>query len=795
MTREQIVPVPVQDEMKDAYLNYAMSVIVSRALPDVRDGLKPSQRRILYAMYDLNLTPGAKPRKCAKICGDTSGNFHPHGEQVIYPTLVRLAQDFVMRYPLIQGQGNFGSNDGDEPAAMRYTEARLTAFAMMMLEDLDKETVDFAPNYDETREEPRLLPGKFPNLICNGTTGIAVGMATSIPPHNLTEICDAAVHLIEHPDATLDDLMKIVPGPDFPTGAIIHGKKGIHDAYRNGKGQIRMRAKTHFEGKSIVVSEIPYNTIRKEIIEQIADLVKENKIQGISDIRDESDREGTRIVIELNKGEDENFILNQLMANTRLDETFSIIMIALVNQRPKLLNLKELLQAYIDHRKVIIRRRTEYLLKKARAQAHILEGLLKALDLLDEIIALIRASESEPAARDALVARFGFSVEQAEAILKMTLGRLTRLEKDKLFAELQEILDRIAEYTAILADERMVLDIIREDLYEMREKHGDPRRSQIIDEEVKEIAAEELIREEDILITFTEQGYAKRVPLESYRVSGKGVVGADVAENDAVRALLHATTTDTILFFTSTGYVHAVKGHHIPGFEKSARGKAFSTFLNLDNNERVTCAARGAEKGFLVLATAKGSIKKSDLGEYGKISRGGIVALKLEKDDAVVAAGVSDGNHEIILATEKGMSIRFGEEDLRPMGRSAYGTGAMKLEEGDRVVDMALVRKGMTLLTLCALGSARRTDLEEYRLQSRAGVGIINVNVTPRSGNVVGIEPVKDKDECVAITRQGTCFRLRVRDIEPMNRGSQGRKLVDLEKDETFAALIRVPGE
>lgn len=800
MPKGNILRVPVEDEMKDAYLNYAMSVIVSRALPDVRDGLKPSQRRILYAMYDLNLGPNAKHRKCAKICGDTSGNYHPHGEQVIYPTLVRMAQEFVMRAPLVDGQGNFGSIDGDPPAAMRYTEARLTPVAMLMLEDLEKNTVPFVANYDETREEPVVLPSKFPNLIVNGATGIAVGMATSIPPHNLGEVVGACVALIAKPDSAIPELLQHVKGPDFPTGAEIHGRKGIVEAYTTGRGNITVRAKTHVEKGAIVIDEIPYGLSKSDLIEEIATLVKEEKIRGISDIRDESDRQGIRVVIEINKGENETLILNQLFAHTKLQNTFSIIMIALVNGRPKLLNLKELLQAYIDHRKDIIIKRTRFLLEKARAHAHILEGLLNAIDIIDQIIQTIRRSENEPAAQEALVSKFGFTVEQAAAILKMTLGRLTRLEKDKLFKELTDVYDKIAEYNAILADETMVLDIVREDLFEMKEKFGDKRRTAIIESEVQEIKEEELIREEAVLVTLTALGYVKRVALDSYK-TGRGVVGAEIKEGDSAKLLLPASTLETVLFFTNQGHVYPIRAHDLPAFEKSSRGKNIASVLGLDPGERVTAACVAAGK-FLVLATAKGFVKKTDIGEFGRRAS---TAIKLEDKDEVVAAMITDGKQQLMMATAGGAAIRFSEEDLRPMGRAAYGVRGIELEPGDRVVGMCAVERKAKLLTVCAGGTGRRTDFEEYRLQGRGGTGIINVTfrprtappgaapgagVSPRSGEVVGIAAVGEADEVILISRQGIVFRVRAREISEMNRGAQGRKIVDLEGEDTVAFFV-----
>ncbi|HYE99474.1 MAG TPA: DNA topoisomerase (ATP-hydrolyzing) subunit A, partial [Planctomycetota bacterium] len=655
----RLIPTLVEEEMKDSYLNYAMSVIVSRALPDVRDGLKPSQRRILVAMNDLNLGPRAKFRKCAKICGDTSGNYHPHGEGVVYPTLVRLAQDFATRYLLVDGQGNFGSIDGDPPAAMRYTEARMTEYATSMLEDLDKKTVDFVPNYDERLEEPVVLPSKFPNLICNGAVGIAVGMATSIPPHNLAEVCDAIVHLMANPQATTADLMKFIPGPDFPTGGIICGTAGLKQAYETGRGHIRVRGRVEIEdaargGKKIIaITEIPYNLNKTNLIERIAELVKEDKVTGISDVRDLSDKTGMRIEIEVRKGEDADVILNQLYALTPLQETFSIIMIALVAGRPQTLPLKSVLQAYVDHRREVIRRRTRFLLEQAEKEAHILEGLVKALDLIDEIIALIKASASPAVAQEGLVREFGFTVVQAEAILRMTLSKLTNLEKEKLVKDLEELRAKIAEYKAILADVNLVYDIIREDLYELK-KTSDKRKTEISAEEIEAFDKEELIQEEDVVVVLSHLGYIKRVPMTSYRKQrrgGKGLIGADVKEKDFIEQIFIASTHDYLLFFTQDGKVRWQKVYDLPQLDRTARGKPISAILGLKETDRIaaTVAVKSFEKGYLVMATEQGVVKKTELAEYGNPRPSGIIAIKLEEGDKLIGVATTSGENEIVL--------------------------------------------------------------------------------------------------------------------------------------------------
>jgi len=787
--------------MKESYLNYAMSVIVSRALPDVRDGLKPSQRRILHAMNELGVGPRSKTRKCATIVGETMGKWHPHGDMAIYPTLVRLAQDFATRYTLVMGQGNFGSVDGDPPAAMRYTEARLTDWAAQMLEDLDKRTVDYQPNFDGSLEEPIVLPSKFPNLLCNGAVGIAVGMATSIPPHNLGEVCDALIHLIAHPQSTVADMMAHIPGPDFPTGGIICGAAGIREAYETGRGLIRVRGRVHVEEargarKNIILDEIPYNVNKASLIERIAELVKEDHITGISDIRDESDRTGMRVVIECGKGEDENIILNQLYAMSSLQETFSIITIALVNGRPVTLNLKDLLQSYLDHRREVIRRRTRYLLEQAEREAHILEGLVKALDIIDEIIALIRASASPATAKAGLVEKWAFTDLQADAILRMTLARLTGLEREKLVADLAELQKKVAEYRAILADAALVDDIIREDLHELK-KSSDERRTEIQAGEVVAFEREELIPEEDMVVVLSHLGYVKRVPLASYRKQrrgGKGIIGAETKETDFIERLIIASTHDHLLFFTNTGRVHWLKVYDLPALDRTARGKPLATILGLKPEDRVTStvSVKSFETGYLVMATARGLAKKTELSAYGNPRAGGIIAINLEDGDSLIEVATTTGRDQIVLGTRDGMSIRFSEEDLRPMGRATYGVVGIRLDPEDRVVDMIIVEPSVTILTACEKGYGKRSAVDAYRLQSRAGKGIINIKATERNGKVVGMKAVRDEDDLIMITSGGQVVRIAVKEVRVMGRNTQGVRLISLDEKDSLVSIARV---
>jgi len=799
--RESVRDLLIEEEMKNSYLTYAMSVIVSRALPDVRDGLKPSQRRILVAMNDLGLTPRSKFRKCAKVCGDTSGNYHPHGEQVVYPTLVRMAQDFVMRYPLIEGQGNFGSIDGDPPAAMRYTEARLTEFAMLLLEDLEKGTVDFVPNYDETRSEPVVLPGKFPNLLANGSSGIAVGMATSIPPHNLAEICDGVIKVIDEPDVSVKDLLRIVKGPDFPTGGLICGKEGIAKGYESGRGTITVRARVAFEttkgGKeNIVITEIPYQVSKTKVIEQIANLVKNGRISGIADIRDESDREGMRLVIELKRGEDPKVILNQLYANTQLQDTFSIILLALKNGRPESMNIKELLVAFKEQRMEVIRRRTKYLLDKAEARAHIVEGLRIAVGDIDAVVKTIKTSKDIQTARARLMKRFRLSGPQADAILSMRLSQLTNLERAKLEEEYRTLREKIKEYKAILADEALVLDIIREDMYELKEKYGDARRTEIVGA-VGEFDVEDLVAEESVAVMISHEGYIKRIPLTSYRKQGRGgrgVTGADLKERDFIEHLFVASTHDFILFFTDKGKCYWLKVYDIPQMSRMARGRALVNVLELPPGELITSMipVRTFDDRELVMATLQGVVKKTRLREYGNPKRGGIIAINLDEKDRLIGVKLTYGSQDLILGTRQGMAIRFSETELRSQGRATRGVRGIRLRKGDAVRDLVVVNEEATLLTVCENGFGKRTAFGEYRRQKRGGGGIINIKTRPRNGPVVAMKEVRSGDELMLTTSQGMVVRTPVDGIRVIGRNTQGVRLIRLDEGDKVVAVARV---
>ncbi len=802
--KENIKDILIEEEMKESYLTFAMSVIMSRALPDVRDGLKPSQRRILVAMNDLSLGPASKFRKCAKICGDTTGNYHPHGEQVVYPTLVRMAQDFSFRYTLVKGQGNFGSVDGDPPAAMRYTEARMTHASTEMMDDIKQNTVNFVPNYDETRLEPVVLPSKFPNILCNGSSGIAVGMATSIPPHNVSEVCDGIIKVIDNPDVTIDELMTIIKGPDFPTGALICGVRGIHDGYKTGRGTISVRAKAHIETakngrKSIVVTEIPYQLNRDRIIERIAELVKSEVLKGITDVRNESDREGSRIVIVVKKNDDENVVLNQLYKHTKLQDSFSIIMIAIVNNRPQTLNLKQLIIAYIDHRKEVIQRRTQFLLDRAEERAHILEGLKIALANIDEVIKLIKASKTVDDARNSLISKFSLSDVQANAILEMRLQRLTNLEQSKIEEEYKKVCDNIKEFKAILADENLVLDIIREDLHETKEKYGDERKTEIAGD-VSDFDMEDLISEEDVTVMITHEGYTKRLPLSTYRKQnrgGKGVTGAGMKEGDFVENLFIASTHDYILFFTDLGKVYWLKVYDIPHFGRVAKGRAIVNLLNLEKNENVTSMipVRKFDDRSLVMATKNGIIKKTILSAFGRPKKGGIIAILLDSGDKLIGVKLAQGGQEIVLGTENGKAIRFSEDDVRCMGRATRGVKGITLQGDDTVKGIVIVDKDATLLTVCENGFGKRTDYSEYTVQRRSGQGVINIKTTDRNGKVVALINVSDEDEIMMMTANGMVIRTPVKSIRPIGRDAQGVRLIRLKEGDKLVSVAPVVSE
>jgi DNA gyrase subunit A len=803
---ERIVPRPIEREMQEAYLDYAMSVIVSRALPDVRDGMKPVQRRILVAMNDLGLAPNRPYRKCAKICGDTSGNYHPHGEAVVYPTLVRLAQPWVMRYPLVDGQGNFGSMDDDPPGAMRYTEARLTPIAMEMLADLDKDTVDFVPNFDQTRKEPVVLPSRIPNLLANGASGIAVGMATNIPPHNLTEVCNALVNLIDEPEMTAEALAKIVKGPDFPTGGFVLGRDGIREAYTTGRGSIVMRARAVFEEMrgartAIVVSELPYMTNKAALIARIADLVRNKKVQGISDLRDESDREGMRIVIELRREANPQVVLNQLYKHTQMQANFGVIMLALVGGVPRQLTLREMLVHYLAHRRVIVTRRTRYELARAEERAHILEGLKVALDHLDEVIALVRKSKDVPAARAGLVKNFKLSERQADAILEMRMARLTALERTKVDDEYRELLKAIAYYTDVLRDPRKVDGIVRTELEEVKSKYGDARRTKITSGEDAEFVEEDLIADTDVVITLTREGYIKRVPLDTYRAQhrgGRGIIGATAREEDFVEHVSVTNNHAFLLFFTNRGKVYRLRAYEVPESGRTARGTGLMNLIGISQAEHVNAIIpiRSFEDaGTLLMATKRGMVKKTGLMEFVNAKRAGIVAVTMRAGDELVGVRLTDGRQEIILGTREGQSIRFKESGVRQMGRTATGVIGIRLRSGDEVVGVAVASEKPEVLTVTDLGYGKRTPVSEYRLQSRGGHGVRNIRLTRKNGKVTAIRAVADEDELLLASHSGKIVRMLVREIGSVGRAAQGVRVIKLDPGEKVSAVAVIEGE
>ncbi|HOB76380.1 MAG TPA: DNA gyrase subunit A [Phycisphaerae bacterium] len=820
----------IVEELQDSYLTYAMSVIMSRALPDARDGLKPSQRRILVAMNDLKLGPRTKPLKCAKIAGDTSGNYHPHGEAVIYPTLVRMAQDWSMRYTLVKGQGNFGSIDGDPPAAMRYTEATMAAPAHEMMADIDMETVDFEPNYDERLEEPVVLPAKFPNLLVNGTTGIAVGMATNIPPHNLREMADAIVKVIDNPHVTVEELMEVLPGPDFPTGGIICGRRGIEDAYRTGRGTITIRGKTHteeYKGKTlIVIDEIPYQVLRSTIHDRIVECVKSGQMDDVADVRDESDRKAsTRLVVELKRDANADVVLNQLYQFTPLQSNYTVMNIAVINRQPKLLNLRGMIDVYIDHRKDVIRRRTAFLLRKARQRAHIVEGLILAVGDIDAIIELIKQSPDPPTAKQRLMAR-GLRLDehnafvrmlpeafvrrataadqmltgtQADAILAMQLQRLTGLEMEKLAKEYVKLSEEIEGYEAILRDEALVLDIIREDLYEMKEKYGDERRTQFAGE-VTAFQMEQLIPDEQVIVTITRDGYIKRVEVDAYRRQGRGgrgVKGSDTKDGDFLEHLFAASTHDYLLFFTNRGRVYWLKVYDIPAMSRTSRGRAIANLIKMLPNEthKAVLAVRAFEERFVFFATAKGVVKKTPLAAFSRPRSDGIIAMSLDPDDELIGVGQTSGEDEIVLGTRNGMAVRFDEVDVRAMGRQAHGVKGIELREGDVVVDMVVTNEDASLLTVCENGYGKRTRVGEYRKTRRGGKGVINIKTTERNGKVVALKSVTDTDELMLISAKGICLRTGLGELREIGRATQGVRLMRVEEDDKVVAVAKIAPE
>ena len=801
-----LMPLNIEDELKKSFISYAMAVIVSRALPDVRDGLKPVHRRILYSMTELGVTPDKPFRKSARIVGDVLGKYHPHGDSSVYDAMVRLAQDFATHYPLVEGQGNFGSVDGDGAAAMRYTEARLSKLSMEMVRDLEKETVDFYPNFDETLMQPAVMPSRFPNLLVNGSSGIAVGMATNIPPHNLGEVIDGVICMLDNPDCTVDDLMQCVKGADFPTGGVILGRRGIYDTYHTGRGRIVVRAKSEIEEmpnnrQRIVVTEIPYMVNKAKLIEKIAEMVHDKTVEGISDIRDESDRRGMRIVIELKRDTNASVVLNTLYKHTQLQDTFGAIMLALVDGEPKVLSLKQIIFHYLQHQEDVIRRRTKYDLDKAEARSHILEGLMIALDNIDEVIALIRASRTAQDARDGLMSRFGLTERQAQAILDMRLQRLTGLERDKIEAEYAELQKLIAYYKEVLADERKLLGIIKDEILEIKRKYADERKTEIsaMDGEIDML---DLIDEEDMVVTMTHFGYVKRLPKTTYRAQrrgGKGVVGATTREEDFVEQMYVTSTHDPLMFFTNRGRVYQLNCYEIPEAGRTARGTAIVNLLQLDPGEKVTAMLpipqEKTEGHYLVMATKQGVIKRTELSEFANLRKAGLIAIVLREDDALIGVALTDGSYEMLLGTRSGMAIRFPESDMRPIGRNAMGVKAIDLDSGDEVVDMCPVFPDMKVLSITENGYGKRTEIDEYRVQSRGGKGIKAMNLTAKTGALTCQLLVHEDEDILLITDDGTLIRMPVADISTLGRNTQGVRLMRVEDGCKVVCVARAEAE
>ena len=798
------IPVDIEDELKRSYIDYAMSVIVGRALPDVRDGLKPVHRRVLYGMFDSGSVAGKPYRKSARIVGDVMGKYHPHGDAAIYDTVVRMAQDFSMRYPLVDGQGNFGSIDGDSAAAMRYTEVRLTKMSGEMLrEDIDKETVDWAPNYDGSMLEPKVLPARFPNLLVNGTSGIAVGMATNIPPHNLREVIDGLLTIIDRPETTFEELIKVIPGPDFPTFGFIHGLEGIRTAYATGRGGIQMRARALIETRrrgdrqSIVVTEIPYQVNKSKLLEQIAGLIRDKRIEGVSDLRDESDRDGIRVVVDIKRGEIPEIILNQLYKMTQMQTTFGIILLAIVDNQPRVLDLRSMLDHFLNHRKTVVVRRTRFDLRKAEERAHILEGILKALDHLDEVIATIRASHTPAEARERLMGNFSFSQVQAQAILDMRLQKLTGLEREKVVEEYENLMALIERLRALLASDRLILEEISRELREIRQVYGDDRRTEIIPE-THEISVEDMIADEDMVITVTNSGYIKRSPLSIYRSQqrgGKGRMGMVTKDDDFVEHLYVASAHSYILVFTEAGRIHWLKVHEIPQMGPAAKGKAIVNLLQLSNTERVatTVAVREfVEDSFLFFATEKGTIKKTELTAYSNPRAGGIIGINIDEGDRLLDVRMTDGQKSVLLATAKGFSIRFAETDARAMGRATRGVRGISLRKGDRVVGMATLDEDGQILSMAERAVGKRTPVAQYRLQNRGGKGIINLKVSEKTGEVIGVKQVQPDDGMILITQEGKIIRISVEGVRVSSRSTQGVKLMDLGDGDRLVAVAKL---
>jgi len=802
MQKTKIIPVFIETEMKESYINYSMSVIVSRALPDVRDGLKPVHRRVLYGMLDLGLRPGSAYKKSARIVGEVLGKYHPHGDSAVYDAMVRMVQDFSLRHPLVDGQGNFGSVDGDPPAAMRYTEARLAPIAMEVLRDIDKNTVDFAPNFDESLKEPTVMPSLLPTLLVNGSSGIAVGMATNIPPHNLNEVIDACVALIAKPNLKVEQLMEHILGPDFPTGAIIYGYEGIDEAYRTGRGIINVRARANVEqvrgGKErIVISELPYQVNKKHLIEKIADLAREKRVEGITDIRDESDRDGIRVVLELRRDAQPEVILNNLYKHTQLQISFGAIMLALVDGRPRVLNLKEILQHFIDFRHEVIVRRTQFDLDKAEKRAHILEGLKICLDNIDEIVALIKKSRNPEVARNGLMRRFGLSEIQAQAILDMRLQRLTGLERKKIEQEYKELIKLIAKLKSILENRRLRMNIIRDELLELKEKYGNERRTEII-HETERFTIEDMIAEEDMVITISHKGFIKRFPISGYRRQmrgGRGSTGSTTKNDDFIEHLFVASTHHYILFFTDRGRCYWLKVHAIPPAGKAARGRAIVNMLQLQKGEKIAAfinVREFSENQYVVMATRNGIIKKTSLAAYSNPRKGGINAISIRNEDNLISADITDGTHTIMLATRDGKAIRFPEEEVREMGRTASGVRGITLMPGDSLIGMVVIKRNGSILVVTEKGYGKRSDIQEYTVQHRGGKGLITLKTTSKVGKLVAIKEVFGEDDFMIITQKGIVIRQNVNAIKVIGRNTQGVRLIRLDEGDAIADVARV---
>ena len=789
---ETITPINIDDEMKSSYLDYAMSVIIGRALPDVRDGLKPVHRRVLFAMHETGNVSNKPYKKSARIVGDVMGKYHPHGDQAIYDTIVRMAQEFSLRHPLVDGQGNFGSIDGDSAAAMRYTEIRMEEITSELLRDLDKDTVQFTPNYDDSLQEPSVLPASFPQLLVNGSSGIAVGMATNIPPHNLNEVIDSAVHVIDNPDCTIEDLMELVLGPDFPTRGIIQGRSGIRAAYKTGRGIIRIRGRAEIETmekgdrERIIINELPFQVNKARLVEKIAELVRDKRLEGISDLRDESDRDGLRVVVELKKGIMGQVVLNSLYKNTQLQDTFGVILLALVNQQPKVLNLKEFLYHFILFRKEVVTRRTEYDLNKAREKEHVLEGLAIALDNLDAVVQLIRKAADPASARDGLMAEFELSEIQAKAILEMRLQRLTGLERQKIIEDLEETRKRIKEFLNILAHEEVKLNIIKEELLEIKNKYGNERRTEIAETDEGDIDIEDLIADEDAVVVYTRSGYIKRQTVDNYRAQrrgGKGIRGMNLKEEDVVEKLFIASTLSHLLVFTSIGKIHWLRVFSIPDVSRIAKGKSIANLLRLQPGESIASilsVREFEEDKFVMVATERGIVKKTSLMAYSKPRQGGIIGLTIDKGDRVIGAELCDGESDILLATEKGFSIRFSEKEVRPIGRTGRGVRGIRLKKEDRVVGAEIVQPGNKFLTVTSKGYGKRTRMEEYPIQGRGGLGVMTIRCNEKTGTVVGVQQVEETDQLLVITSNGNIVRMRVNEISVIGRNTQGVRLVGI---------------